>query len=57
MQCSKGTGCNPSLDQLVGATKERKRHGEAERPSGLEVDDQLDPGGLSHRAGQLASRP
>ena len=37
------------FNDLVGAAEEQEWHGKAERPSGLEVDDQLDPGGLSHR--------
>jgi hypothetical protein len=37
------------FDHLVGAGEQRQRHGEAERPGGLEVDDQLDLGGLLNR--------
>ena len=32
------------LDHLVGARKQRRRHGEAEHPSGLGVDDEFELG-------------
>src|SRR5215470_4858723 len=38
-----------SFDHLVGADKQSSRHSEAERLGGLEVDDQLDFGGLLDR--------
>src|SRR6516164_629247 len=38
-----------SLDDLVGADKDRVRDGEAERSCRLEIDDQLEPGRLFHR--------
>src|SRR5262249_30594727 len=34
--------CWPSLDHLVSAGDERRRHGEAEHPGGLVVDDHLE---------------
>ena len=37
------------FDQFVGAAEKRQRHGKAERLGGLEIDDQLDVGGLLHR--------
>jgi hypothetical protein len=37
------------FDQLVGATEQRDRHGEAQHLGGLQVDDQLDLGGLLDR--------
>ena len=39
----------PLLDHLVGAAEERDRDGEAQRPGRLDVDDQLDFGGLLDR--------
>src|SRR5262245_49907379 len=38
-----------SLDHLVGAAGERKRDSDAERPGGLEIEDQLDFRGLHDR--------
>src|SRR5215813_5274688 len=38
-----------SLDHLVGAAGQRQRDGDAERPGGLEIDDQLDFRGLHDR--------
>jgi hypothetical protein len=38
-----------SFDHLVGAAEQRQREGEAERLGGLDVDDQLDFGGLLDR--------
>jgi hypothetical protein len=46
--CQKQT----SLDHLVGASDERRRHGEAKRLCGLEIDDELEFGGCLH--GKLA---
>jgi len=37
------------FDHLVGGREHSGRHGEAERLRGLEVDDQLELGGLLHR--------
>ena len=37
------------LDHLVGATKERQRHGDAKHLCGFEVDEQFDFGGLLDR--------
>jgi hypothetical protein len=44
VQCSK----IPSLDHLVGATEQRERESEAERPRGLHVDNQLQFRDLLH---------
>ena len=38
-----------SPDHLVGLEEEGRRDGEAERLRGLEVDDQLELGGLLYR--------
>src|SRR6266567_4772835 len=38
-----------SLDHLVGAAEQRRRHGDAKRLSGLEIEDQFDFRGLLHR--------
>ena len=43
MQCSNKTLL---FDHLVGERKQRRRHFEAERLSGLEVNDELEFGGL-----------
>jgi hypothetical protein len=50
-RCSKmrDKGMLNLFNDLVGAAEEQEWHGKAERLSGLEVDDQLDLGGLSHR--------
>jgi hypothetical protein len=46
-RCSKQSVQKPGLlDHLVGAAKQRNRKGDTERPSGLQVDDQLDFGRL-----------
>jgi hypothetical protein len=39
----------PLFDHLVGAAYEGQWNGETERLRGLEIDDQLDFGGLLHR--------
>jgi hypothetical protein len=40
---------NPSFDHLVGNGQQCWGHREAQRPRGLEVDDQFVFGGLFHR--------
>src|ERR1700730_300275 len=37
------------LDNLVGAGEQRRRHREAERPGGLQIDDELELDRLLHR--------
>jgi hypothetical protein len=37
----KPSGRRPSFDDLVGATEQRRRHGEAKRLGGLQIDDEL----------------
>ena len=38
-----------SLDHLVGAGKQRRRHGETEHPRGFGVNNQVELGGLHDR--------
>jgi hypothetical protein len=38
-----------SFDYVIGAREQVRRHGEAERLRGLEVDDELELGGLQDR--------
>jgi hypothetical protein len=42
-------GCNDLLDHFVGDCEERRGHVEPERPGGLQVDHQLEPGRLLDR--------
>src|SRR2546425_3580029 len=42
------TCAGSSLDDLVGPDQQRLGNRQAECPGGLEVDDQLKPGGLLH---------
>jgi len=37
------------MNALVGAGEQRRRHVEAQRLGGLEIDDELEPGGLHDR--------
>src|SRR5262249_49798024 len=39
----------PSFDHLVGADEYRRRNVEAKRLRGLEIDDEIELGGLHHR--------
>ena len=45
----KRTFTEPLLDHLIGEGEQRRRNSEAERPGGLEVDDELEFGGLHDR--------
>jgi len=45
---------HPLLDHLVGSGQQRFRDGEAERPSGLEVDDEIELGDLSQPSWRCA---
>jgi hypothetical protein len=56
------SGCEQSqrrsrlFDHLIGAGEQRVRHGEPERPSGGEIDDQIELGRLLDRdVGRLRS--
>jgi hypothetical protein len=44
-----------SFDHMVGATKQRERHGDAEGFGGLEIDNQLNRGGLLRYYGANAT--
>ena len=44
-----GTAGDPSLDQVIGPLQERRRDRQAEGLGGLEVDHQLELGGLFDR--------
>jgi hypothetical protein len=46
--CQKRTSA-ALFDHLVGAGKQRRLHGEAERLRGLEIDDELKSGGKLYR--------
>jgi hypothetical protein len=47
----------PTLfDHLVGSGEHGRRHGKAEGPSGLEIDDQLELGGLPAEGASGARR-
>ena len=52
-----GVQQNPtSFDNLVGAGKQHRWHGKSERFGGLQVDDQLEFGGLLHwKIGRLST--
>ena len=49
-----GASGHPLLDHLVGRRQQRFRDGEAERPSGLEVDDEIELGDLSQPSWRCA---
>ena len=41
MQQTPCAGCDNLIDHLVGECEQQIRHGEAQRPGGLKIDDQL----------------
>src|SRR5260370_21847111 len=49
MHRNKDTDCNTSFDHFVGAGEQRRRHFEAERPGGFEIEHKVEPGRLSDR--------
>src|SRR5258706_15806464 len=49
MHRNKDTDCNTSFDHFVGAGEQRRRHVEAERPGGFEIEHKVEPGRLSDR--------
>src|SRR6059058_2971166 len=48
-QCDGASSATRSFDHLVGAGEQRWRNFEAERPGRLQVDDELEFGGLQDR--------
>ena len=46
LMCGWPPPCKRSFDDLVGAGEDRWRHREAQCLSGIEVDDELEPGWL-----------